>query len=77
MIFCYTHIQVLSLVIIRKASSCSRWEQIQRPTVMGRESKLNVSTKSLLSELRESSGRGGEKILRARGDEGHQENKAL
>ena len=33
--------------------------------------------RSLSSELREPTGRGGRKSLRARGDEGHQETKAL
>ena len=40
-------------------------------------SKWDVSIKSLPSEFRESLGRGGEGNVRARGDRGHQENKAL
>lgn len=42
-----------------------------------RESKLEVSIAFLLSELRETYGRADEKIITARGDGGHQENKAF
>jgi hypothetical protein len=44
---------------------------------MERQSKWDVSIKSFLSELRKSQGRGGGKILRARGVGGHQENKVF
>jgi hypothetical protein len=44
---------------------------------MEREPKLEVSIKSLPSELRESCRRGDRKSVRARGDGAHQENKAL
>lgn len=39
-------------------------------------SKLNVSIKFLLSELRESCRRGGRKSVQARGDEGQQKNRS-
>ena len=39
--------------------------------------KLEVSIKSLSSELRESRGRGGRKIVKVRGYRRHQENKTL
>jgi hypothetical protein len=66
-------------VIIIEGFSCSRWEQMQRATARHyteRVSKWKISIKSLPAELRESWGRGGRKIVRAKGDGGHQENKA-
>lgn len=53
----------------------SIWEQMQRLTARhysGRESKWEISIKSLPSELWESWGRGGRKIVRAIGDGEHQ-----
>jgi hypothetical protein len=42
-----------------------------------RKSKVEVSIKSLPLELKESSRRGDRKIVKARGDKGHQVNKTL
>lgn len=55
MILCYTHKSEPYLVIVREASIRSRCEQMQRPTArqyVKRESKWEVSIKSLPSELR-------------------------
>ena len=81
MIFCYTHRSVnMDSDVIREASSCSRSEQIQRPTArhyakrdLGTfNSKWDVSSKSLAG------GRGGRKSgIASRGDGGHQENTGL
>ncbi|CAO2635727.1 hypothetical protein LEMLEM_LOCUS23248 [Lemmus lemmus] len=68
---------VLYSAIIREASSCSRWEQIQRCTdTMQRvrdfgslSSKGDVSIKSLSSGLKESSRRGGRRNVGTRGME--------
>jgi hypothetical protein len=52
--------------------------ETQSQTLHGeRESKWDVSTKSLLSEVKEPCERGAGKIVIARGYGGHQENKAL
>jgi hypothetical protein len=61
MIFCYTQRSVPCSAIIQEAFSCSRWEQIQKPTArhyaekdLGtHSSKWGVSINSLPSELRE------------------------
>jgi hypothetical protein len=53
---------------------------VRRPiagSYVERESKLEASIKSLLSELRGSPRREGGKIVRAREDEGHQVNKVF
>ena len=65
MIFCYPHRSMPYSVIIRKAPSCSKWEQIQEPTTKHYTeieslehtalSKWDASVKSFASELRESS----------------------
>lgn len=54
MIFCYTHRQVPYSPIIREPSSCSRWEQILRPTPHNTHRETlyyTVSIQSLCSEL--------------------------
>lgn len=59
MIFVYTHRSVPCLVIITEASSGSRWEWVQRYTVIhciDRESKWLVSIESLPSEIGTSHG---------------------
>ena len=84
--FCSTHRSVPCSAIIREASSCSSWEQIQRATARQcAESeelriptpKWDVSVRSLPSGIRDIWGTGGGKSLGAHGNEGHQENKAL
>jgi len=58
-------------VVSKEASSESRWKEIQRPTArhyVEREPALEVSIKSLLSELREACRREGRECG------GHQEN---
>jgi hypothetical protein len=79
MILCSTYVS---------ASCCSRWEEIGRPIArhyaeregMGGETldhrALNGICSSKPSRFRESHGRGGRKSVRARGDEGFQENKS-
>jgi hypothetical protein len=61
--------------IIREASSCSRWEQIEtnsqtvfRVRDLGTLSPNDVAIKSLPSGLRELCRRKGRKSVRARGD---------
>lgn len=57
----------------------SRWKQVQRFIARHYaegESKLKVPNGSLTSELGEAGRRRGEKIVRVRGDRGHQENMA-
>lgn len=46
-------------------------------TLCGDESKMEVPIKVVFSELRESHGKFGAKIVRDRGGGGHQENTAL
>ena len=77
MLSCYTSRSVPYPVNIRKASSGSRWEQIQRLTArhyVERESNWrspsNPSTQSSRNAAEE-------EVERAGGDGGHQENKAL
>lgn len=75
MILWYIHRLPSSSVVTRKTSSRSRWKQVQRSIARHyaeEESKLKVPTGSLLSELREAGRRRGGKILRVRGDRGHQ-----
>ena len=82
MIFCYTHRSVPyppspeRLPPGTNGNMC-RDEQsdVRERGERKRESKWEVSIKSLHSELRESCRRGGRKIVRARGDGGHQEKK--
>lgn len=72
MIFGYTHRPVPFQVILRTAFSSSRWVQMQRPMArhyVNRESNLQVSIKSLPSEIRESFRKGGRKIASTRGME--------
>lgn len=60
----------------QRASSSSRWGQTERPEArhyMEKESKLEVSIKSLFSELRES----WDYIVRGRRNGGHQKNVTL
>lgn len=74
MTFCYTHRPVPCSAIIREASCCSRWEQIQRPTagqVCREWETWDVSIQAPPLGHRELCERGDRKSLRARGDGGH------
>lgn len=66
MTLCYTHRSVPSLAIIREASFCCRWEQIQRPMayIVQRmidheilSPKFDTTIKSLSSGLKEPCGK--------------------
>ena len=70
MTFCCTHRSAPCSAIIREASSCSRWEQTQRPR--GRQNGMSLS--NLFSQSTESCGRRGRKVVRARGHEGLEQN---
>jgi hypothetical protein len=66
-------------VVIREASSNSRWEQMQRHTIrhyVKRESKFQGVIWSLPSEIKKPHRREGGKIVAVRGDGGYQENMA-
>lgn len=86
MILYSAHRSVLFSVIIREASSHSSSKEIQRPTAnheRRREKQKKLGTQNpkeavfILSGLREPYGRGGRKGVRARGDRGLKESKAL
>jgi hypothetical protein len=68
MICCYIHRYPPYPIIILKASSGNKWEQMHRTTArhVRRKSKLEISTKPHTSELRESRQKGGRKIAEAR-----------
>ena len=71
MICCYTHRYPPYPIIILKASSGNKWEQMHRTTArhVRRKSKLEISTKTHTSELRESRQKGGRKIAESAGIE--------
>jgi hypothetical protein len=58
---------MLYLVFIREAFSCSRWELFRDTQPEIKQSKLGVSIESLLVEIGNSSGKGGEKTKSLRG----------
>ena len=54
MTFCYTNRSVPCSAIIREAPSCSRWEQIQRPTAThGTENMRPWGTQSYVGNLQQ------------------------
>jgi hypothetical protein len=72
MIFCYTYKLVPCPVITRKASSSSRWKQVQRPTSRhyserGRDNKLELYIRSIPCEIGEVHRRGRRKTEEVRG----------
>ena len=80
MIVCFIHRSVLHPVIIRTSSCSSRLDHMQRLRdrhYVEKESKLEVSIKSVSSELTESYQRGGRMNVRSRRDERYQENKPV
>lgn len=86
MTFCCTNNSVLCSANIRESFSCSGWEQIQRlqPDNVQRmrepgtlSPKWDIAIKLRLLGPREPCRRGGRKSMVARGDGGHQENKAF
>lgn len=79
--FCYTQTSVSDLTITGEASSCSRWENIQRPrsrqyeererdggAELGKHSsKRNASIKTVQPEFREHYIKGGRRSMRDSG----------
>ena len=77
MIFYYIHRSVFCSSIIREASSCSKWEQVQRPKARQYAESESETLGHSTSPRGSGNFAGSGKSVKVKGNERHQEVKAF